>query len=317
MSTLSTNSTSLLEIGTNEVELIEFYLGSESYGINVSKVLRVIARSEASITPMADSHPCICGITHIQDRPVPVIDLRKALGVNQEPRNPERQLLLVLQFNQQITSYVIDGINKIHRTSWQNFKPVTQNQMGSKGYINGTVRLDDHVILFLDVEYLQNEFSPASTEDFEAFGMVDPAIQNKRGEIQMVFVEDSPTIRKQTAKALALAGFSHMNVFENGLKALHYIQNLHKQAKESNIPLKDLVNVIITDVEMPEMDGLTLCKNIKSATTKGHSPDVIVYSSLINEQMEQKCKSVDADATVAKPQIEKLIATVDNLYFIG
>lgn len=315
MPVLQTSSL-LLEAGTNEVELIEFYLGKESYGINVSKVLRVIARREAEITPLADSHPAIMGITHIQDNPVPVIDLRKALNVSDAPNNSERQLLLVLQFNQTVTSYIIDGINKIHRTTWQNFKPVTQNATGSKGYINGTVRVDDHVILFLDVEHLQNEIAPAQQISLDE-EFLDPALKSKRAEVPLLYVEDSPIVRRQTATALASAGFSQLHVVENGSRALAYIQQLQKRAEESKKSIRTLLSAVVTDIEMPEMDGLTLCKTLKTQIPRDQAPDVFIYSSLINEQMQRKCKSVKADAAINKPAVDRLIQELDKAFMIG
>ena len=96
---MQTNNSPLLEVGTTEVELIEFYLGDESYGVNVSKVLRVIALSETDITPTTDTPECVHGITHINDNPIPVLDLRKLLNIKADAKNNDRQLLLVLEFN--------------------------------------------------------------------------------------------------------------------------------------------------------------------------------------------------------------------------
>jgi len=123
-------------------------------------------------------------------------------------------------------------------------------------------------------------------------------------------------IRKLTVDVLHGAGFTNIAVFENGLDAHTHLAALREQAAAAQRSLRDLVDLIITDIEMPKMDGLTLCRSVKSAAGD-RIPAVVVYSSLINEEMARKCTSVGADAQLSKPHGDEIIAVVDKLCGCG
>ena len=123
-------------------------------------------------------------------------------------------------------------------------------------------------------------------------------------------------IRKFTLDVLHGAGFANIAVFENGLEADQHLKALQQKAVAEHRSLSDYVDLIITDIEMPKMDGLTLCKNVKSAGGS-HIPAVVVYSSLINEEMARKCTSVGADAQLSKPHGEEIVDIVDRLCGCG
>ncbi|MEM9159374.1 MAG: chemotaxis protein [Verrucomicrobiota bacterium] len=315
-STISANDAILLESGTNEVEFIEFFLGDVSYGINVSKVQRVLAVTSVKISQVAQAPDCVKGIIHIHDKPVMLMDLKQALNiqVDQEKFDPERQLILVTKFNSVTTAFLIDGISKIHRTSWELFEPMSDNvsHEGSAGFTTGTVTLNEKIIIILDLERLMLTFFPES----HSHSVKDIRVMEKSGRenVKIVYAEDSKMVRKITVDILKKAGYENIVAFENGHEALLHINRISQELKAENRPLNSAIDLVLTDIEMPKMDGLTLCKRVKQDLSGGAgSPRVIVYSSLINKEMSAKCKSVMADAQLAKPEVEQIVELIDPL----
>ncbi len=289
----------------NDVELIEFYLGGGSYGVNISKVIRVIALSECIITPIADSPPCIAGITHVDDEPIPVIDLCKALSI-ENTQNNDRRMLLILAFNRQVSAYLIDGVNKIHKTSWKSYKPLTRGVSNQHGYINGSVKIDEKVIFFLDIEQMLYELNPEATAKFDDELSVLSASQlANQQSCKLLLVEDSAVIRNRTLKGLKKTGFTNIEAFTNGREAHDYILSIAEKETGFN-------HIVVTDVEMPEMDGLTLCNLVKQKYGKD-AFQFIVYSSLINDQMKRKCTAARADDIVSKPDMIALVKAIEKL----
>ncbi|HLP07254.1 MAG TPA: chemotaxis protein [Opitutaceae bacterium] len=304
----------LLESGTNEVEFIEFFLAGESYGVNVSKVQRVIALANCHITTVAQAPHGVMGVIHVQDKPVLLVDLHTALALPPpaQAADAERQLVMVTRFNKRTTAFLIDGISKIHRTSWSDFEPMTAGLAAEgAGYTTGSIRIGERIVLVLDLERLMLDFTP-DDERPAAPPPADETTRRRRENVKIVYAEDSKMIRKFTLDVLHGAGFANITVFENGLEADAHLAALRRKALDEGKALNDYVDLIVTDIEMPKMDGLTLCRNVKNAGGE-HIPAVVVYSSLINEEMSRKCLSVGADAQLSKPHGEEIIAIVDQL----
>lgn len=318
MSTISVSNKQgiLLESGTNEVEFIEFFLAGESYGVNVSKVQRVIALTSCHITKVAQAPHGVLGVIHVQDKPVLLVDLHAALAIEGAPADSDRQLVMVTRFNKKTTAFLIDGISKIHRTSWSDFEPMTTALSSeTAGYTTGSIRIGENIILVLDLERLMLDFTPDDERPVPPPPADEPT-RKSRENVKIIYAEDSKMIRKFTLDVLHGAGFTNISVFENGLEANEHIAELRARAAQEGHNLSDMVDLIITDIEMPKMDGLTLCKNVK-ASGGDHIPAVVVYSSLINEEMSRKCVSVGADAQLSKPHGEEIIAIVDQLCGCG
>jgi two-component system chemotaxis response regulator CheV len=301
----------LLRSGTNEVEFIEFALGETSFGINVAKVQRVIARKGITITRTDQSSAELLGIIYIQDKPIQLIDLRHLLGMPPSDIPEDRQLIIVTRFNKITTAYLIDAINKIHRTSWTEFEPM-ENTMGSRdgGYVTGTIKIEDRVILILDLEHLMLKFMP-ETEQTTEEAPLDK--KQKRESVRIIYAEDSPIIRKMMINTLRNGGYTNVSAFPHGKAAYEHLEALRQKAVAEKKSLLDFVDCIITDIEMPQMDGLTLCRQVKEATDGGHIPAVVVFSSLVNKEMAEKCRSVGADAQISKPHGEEILKIVDDL----
>lgn len=310
----------LLQSGNNEVEFIEFKIGNVAYGINVAKVERVIARPSVKITRMDNLGTAIMGSIYVHEVPVQLIDLRKALHMPESSGSDrveeDRQLILVTKFNKKTTSFLIDTVNKIHRTSWSEFEPIDATMSGAalSSYVTGTIKINGRVIIILDLEHLMLEFSPSSGVEEVSDVLDDPDdLFARREAIKLIYAEDSGVIRKMMLNTLTSNGYKNVQSFEHGRAAYEYILSLKQRGEVEGGTVSDYVDCIITDIEMPQMDGLTLCKSVKDAATGAAIPSVIVYSSLINDSMSKKCASVGADAQVSKPHGNEIITILDQL----
>lgn len=317
MSTTVKHDGILLKSGTNEVEFIEFYIAGISYGINVSKVTKVIELSSTKVTPLVQAPPAVRGTFHLNDKPVAVIDLREALAIDPADSGAsERQLLLVTSFNKVTTGYVIDGIHKIHRTSWSQFQPMSESISDGvdAGYTTGTIEIEDRIVLVLDLERLMLDYYPDQVAPPVHERSADEKIREARARTRVVYCEDSRMIRRKTVECLKHAGFEQIAVFENGQDGLDYLAEERRKAETSGGSLREAVDIVVTDIEMPRLDGLTLCHEVKRHGTDGHSiPAVVVYSSLINREMAEKCRSVGADAQLSKPHGDEIVVLIDQL----
>jgi len=310
----------LLQSGNNEVEFIEFTSGGVAYGINVAKVERVIARPTVEITRLDNFGTALLGSIYVHELPVQLIDLRMALHMpdptEDERVAEDRQLILVTKFNKQTTSFLIDSVNKIHRTCWSEFEPIDATMTGAvmSSYVTGTIKIDGRVIVILDLEHLMLEFSGVDLEASMAEPCDDPEeLCARRESVNLIYAEDSGVIRKMMMNTLILGGYKNVKSFEHGRAAYDYILSLRQRCEDDGTDISNYVDCIITDIEMPQMDGLTLCKSIKEQANSEHIPAVVVYSSLINDSMAKKCKSVGADAQVSKPHGNEIIQVLDQL----
>lgn len=303
----------LLETGTNEVEFMEFQLNDVNYGINVSKIQHLISLANVKITRVPQAAPCVIGSIHNHGVPIKIIDLKIALGVpSTEHSDPSRQLVMVTKFNGTTTAFLIDGISKIHRISWTRFNPLNESLVddSSSGFSTGTITLEDRIVIILDLErlmisYFPNSFHKCQLDDIQT------SYDKRREEHHVIYVEDSKVVRTLTQDILKKSGYNKIKTFENGEEALRYL-------RENNNSDDAPIDLVLTDIEMPMMDGLTLCRNIKSLKRRNsqESIPVIIYSSLITDEMARKCKSVGADAQLAKPEVDKIVRTIDQ-YCLG
>lgn len=301
----------LLTAGTNEVEFMEFYLGGTSYGINVAKILRVVGIRETPITRVPDTSPDILGAIYDQGKPLKLVDLKRALRIDKPAPDDSRRLVLITHFNNVSHAFLIDGVHKIHRTSWERFQPMSAG-LNSSGYVTGTVQLDDRIVLVLDLERLVIEQGPKQTSEL---GTLTEGTVSRRGSRSIVFAEDSAVIRKMTLDMLGKAGYTQVIAFDNGEAAWEHLRKEAQKAKEQRRPLNERVQVLLTDIEMPKLDGLTLCRKVKTEIEGGNPPAVLVYSSLINQDMRRKCKAVGTDRELSKPNALEIVAALDEILF--
>ncbi|MCF8069900.1 MAG: chemotaxis protein [Desulfobacterales bacterium] len=303
----------LLKSGTNEVEIAEFLLGNQSFGVNVAKIKEFVPFEEDGLTCVPNAPKSLMGMFLIRGRAVPLIDLNSHLERNEQTVS-QRPVVLVTEFNNVVNGFTIDSIKRIHRLSWEEIKPLSPVLASYSPRVTGSVHIGEVEIMILDLEHIITDVFPERLEALRRAGEEvgsDTKMADKRESKRLVVAEDSNVIRKQILSSLISGGYKNIKPFENGFEAFRYINGI----KASGRDVKEEVDLVITDIEMPHMDGLTLCKRIKKTLQLSSLP-VVVFSSLINEQMSRKCKSVGADGQITKPEIKELAKLVDGLLYI-
>lgn len=292
----------LLESGTNELEVLEFTIAGNHYGINVAKVREIL--SMTTITPVPNSHPCIEGIFMPRDIIITVINLAKALGF---PDKPERKnnMLIVTNFNNLNIAFDVEQVLGIHRVSWTDIvKPdATVNAPGA-GIATGIIKKLESLIIVLDFERIVEEICPETSLKVSQLAQLG---ERERNNIPITIAEDSPMLQKLVSDALTQAGYTNLHIYANGQEAWDSLLELKK-----NNGVDYGVKCVITDIEMPQMDGHRLIRLIRNDEALKHLP-IIVFSSLINEDMKRKGEKLGADAQISKPEIAQLVSCIDNL----
>lgn len=291
----------LLESGTNELEIVEFLVGDNRFAINVIKVKEIIQPIAPTKVPHA--HPYIEGIIELRGEVLPLIDLAKALGFGPS-QNPAQDKYIVAQFNQQKVVFHVHNVTQIHRISWKQIEKPSQIYQGLESQIIGVVKLNGNMILLLDFEKIVIDINPQSGIHVDR---VKKLGQRDRSNKKLIVAEDSPLLRKLLHDTLAEAGYVYVEFFENGEDALHYLQSIIEKGK----PVESEVQLVITDIEMPQMDGHHLTKRIREHDKLKHLP-VVIFSSLITDDLRHKGECVGATAQVSKPEIAELVQVIDQ-----
>ena len=290
----------LLENGTNELEILEFTLGGNSYGINVAKIREIIPYQ--TVTPVPNSHPSIEGIFMPRDIMITAIDLKNCLGGGEsEPKG----LFIITNFNKLDIAFHVENVRGIHRVSWRDIiKPDATMSTNVESVSTGIVKKDDKLIIILDFEKIVSDINP---ETGLKISEIDEMGERHRSNVPILIAEDSPLLNKLIVDSLKKAGYDNLIHTENGQEAYDVVM----QCREDGT-LKEHVRVIITDIEMPEMDGHRLTRLIKSDEATSDIP-VILFSSLVNDEMRRKGEALGADAQLSKPEIGNLVRIIDRL----
>ena len=294
----------LLENGTNEVEILEFTLGNNHYGINVAKIKEIL--SYQPVTPVPNSHPSVEGIFMPRDLMITVINLKSCIGIED---NGNEGLFIITNFNKLNIAFHVDSVIGINRVSWADIiiPDETINCAGA-GVSTGIIKIKDKLIVILDFEKIVSDISPetgqklSDIDDYKSDGN-----QKKRSDSPVLIAEDSPLLRKLITDCLKQAGYTHLIVTPNGQEAWNVI-NQHKDQGD----LYQSIHCIITDIEMPLMDGHRLTKLCKDDEEIKKIP-LIIFSSLVNDEMRRKGEQLGADAQLTKPEIGELVDAIDKL----
>lgn len=290
----------LLESGTNELEVLEFMVGAQSFGINIAKVIEIM--NYEPMIPVPDSPPEFEGVFTPRDKVISVIDLHKVL--NKESSDPEHDLLIICHFNQMDVGFHVSSVKGIQRISWEDIeKPPRISGDGMNNIATGIAKFKDRIILILDFEKIVSDMN--STAVLDTTGMSSAGAD--RAHKHIVIAEDSPFLNTLIVNTLHDAGYENVVTFDNGKDAWDYISG-HRGLSGD---ILDQVSCLISDIEMPKMDGHHLTKLIKEDGELKRIP-VYLFSSLINDQMRKKGESVGADAQFSKPEIGKLISHIND-----
>ncbi|MCM3761276.1 chemotaxis protein [Alkalihalobacillus oceani] len=295
------NKEILLESGTNELEVIVFQVGTGVFGINVMKVREII--KAPPVTSMPNSHPHIEGIVRLRDEVLTVVDLTTVLGFPPS-EHPEEDKLIISELNQLKVAFRVQSVSRIHRLSWEQIEKPTDLSQNLESAATGVVKLDDQMILLLDFEKIVVDINPDKGINVS---QVKTLGKRERRHKKIVAAEDSAMLQKLLHDTLAEAGYDQVTFFQNGKEAWDYLEYL-----KSTGDVYNEVDLLITDLEMPKMDGHHLTRKIKEDESLKDIP-VIIFSSLITDDLYHKGERVGADGQVSKPEIVKLIGQIDQL----
>lgn len=298
---MNENKGILLESGTNELEIVEFEVGSNKFGINVIKVKEIIQPIPVTFLPHA--HPHVEGIIQLRGEVLPVVDMKKVLGLVNSSYS-EQQKYIVAEFNKQRVVFHVDNVTQIHRFSWDQIEKPSDMYQGGNSQVIGVIKREDSMLLLLDFEKIMVDINPDSGINVAS---VKKLGKRERSEKRIVIAEDSQLLRKLLHDTMLEAGYENVEFFENGKDALDYLLSIAEKTDD----ISQYVQLMVTDIEMPQMDGHHLTKQVKSNPVLKKLP-VIIFSSLITDDLRHKGEEVGAEDQISKPEIAELILKVDE-----
>jgi two-component system chemotaxis response regulator CheV len=293
----------LLEAGTNEAEVLVFRVRGKRYGVNVAKVREVIPIEQVTDMPMA--HPAVDGLVDIRAAVVPLVNLEKYLyGNTENPENAAKESLMLLEFNNWQIAFRVEGIERIFRVSWKDTLPAPQLGEAASP-ITSILRQEQGLVPLLDFESIVTTIGIGGGHS--PIDSVAKVESKQRAHVPIVYADDSRLICEMIKDALCQAGFASAKGFADGKEAWDYMAPLTEESTPEEFAKR--VACVITDVEMPRMDGLNFTKKIRQDPVMSETP-VIVFSSIASKDNDNKRKQVGATAQVAKPNYDTLIDTI-------
>lgn len=296
------NDDILLESGTNEIQIMQFSIDGVLYGINVAKVQQIMISAPVKFMP--HTHEAVEGIFKPRDDVITVINLPRYLGCENFDPKPD-DLFILTGFNKMTVAFRIHTVVGISTVSWRDIqKPDNTISGGNDGVATGIAQCGDDLVTILDFERIVAEIAPATSikvSEIEAMG------DRQRNEVPILVAEDSILLSHMIQECLNKAGYTNLHMFSNGHDLWTYLSQAKKDGE-----LEEKAALIVTDIEMPQMDGHRLTKLVKSDPELKHIP-LIIFSSLINEEMRIKGKELGADEQMSKPEIGKLVHVMDAL----
>lgn len=293
----------LLESGTNELELLEFVVGNQHYGINVAKIRELCPYQPPTLVPNA--HEYIEGIFMPRDMLMTVVDLSKALGLP-PTGDMSGDMYIITNFNRLHTAFHVQKVLGIHRVSWEDIaKPDSTIAASGKGVATGIAKVAGKIIIVLDFEKIVSEINPETglkLSEIEGMG------ERSRRDCTILLAEDSPLLLEMLKKCLIRAGYDHLIPTTNGQDAWNTLDRMIRDGGKVGVD----ISCVITDIEMPQMDGHRLAKLIKTDSRFEGLP-VVIFSSLVNEEMKRKGEALGVDAQLSKPEIGRLVRQLDLL----
>jgi two-component system chemotaxis response regulator CheV len=302
----------LLDAGTNELEVLVFRLGSGHFGVNVAKVREVIRPSKTVHAP--GQHASVIGMFNIRGSVIPVVDLAMHLGVDKRwgtGENAPEGRVIITEFNGIRTGFMVDTVDQIHRMSWQRVRPTPSVNLGGAHAIaealastTGVIEMGDKLILMVDFESVADAILIEKRLHVES---VPNELGVDRASKRVILAEDSPFMRGLITKVFRNSGYKKLEVYPDGEAAWNAVKATI-DGGDAAAP----IDAVISDIEMPRMDGLHLTSRIKgNAATKG--VPVVLFSSLVSEDNRKKGEQVGADVQIPKPELAEMVRLVDQI----
>lgn len=291
----------LLESGTNEIEVMEFTINGNLYGINVAKVKEILMSSP--VKPMPHAHPAVEGIFKPREMVITVVDLPQYLGA--ESPKGDKDIFIITNFNKMFIAFRVHAVDRISRISWTDIqKPDKTVSGGAESVATGIAQCDGELVTILDFERIVAEIAPETSIQISEVEQMGPRDRNDR---PIWVAEDSALLSKMIENSLRKANYVNLRMFPNGQELWDALSAL-----PANDELEQDVALIITDIEMPQMDGHRLTKLVKDHTRFKEIP-LVIFSSLISEEMRRKGRDLGADEQLTKPEIGHLVDVMDHL----
>ena len=293
----------LLESGTNELEIMEFTVGGELFGINIAKIREIMRAQETKRMP--NSHNFVEGIFKQRGEVITVIDLAKCLNIERS-ENKSHDIFILTHFNKLNFAFRVESVVGIDRVSWEDIKkPDKVIYSGEDSVATAIAEYKDRLITILDFEKIIADISPETSITLDRLDELGDRVESQK---KILVAEDSIMLSNLIIGFLHKSGYKNTVKFNNGKEAWNYLT----EAKESGLPISNYVSCIVSDIEMPLMDGHRLTKLIKTDDELKHIP-VILFSSLISDELRIKGQEVGADEQITKPEIVELVNIIDRV----
>ena len=286
-------------VGENRLEILMFRLaGRQLFAINVFKVQEVLQLPKLTLMPQR--HPYVCGVVNLRGQTLPVIDLSQAIGMR--PIVPgENSTIIVTEYNRSVQAFLVGGVDRILNLNWESILP-PPGGAGRQHYLTAITKVDDQIVEVIDVEKVLSEISPMSSK-VSAEKLSDPLLEKAKGR-EVLLVDDSNVALTQLKETMAQLQI-RTHVASDGLKALKMLQLW----ADSGVDMQEKLLMVITDAEMPEMDGYRLTTEIRS-DPRLKDLYVVLHTSLSGSFNESMVKKVGCDNFLSKFQPDRLVDVV-------
>ena len=321
MTALDNNKGILLESGTNELELIELYIDETDgyrgyYGVNVAKVLEIISLPPGISKPPHKSS-FVAGVFNHRGKVITLVDL--ALWLKKDRQQGGSPIVIITEFNKLTSGFLVSGITRIHRSSWTDIRPVDPFMQKYCDAITGLIHIEDRTVLMLDLERAIGEIDPelavSSPNSATDAGTTPETESGLQHPLRVLHADDSGMIRRTTKHILEETHEFAVTSKVDGLEAWEYLLGIKGEAVKQNRPITDFLDLVLSDIEMPQMDGYHFCQRVKNDPVLKSLP-FILFSSLITDKLRHKGDAVGADAQLSKPNAEELVRNLKEIMLL-
>lgn len=271
--------------------------GGHIYSINVLKIREVIPYQRLDRVP--GSHPAVIGLANLRGTTLPVIDLSAAIGLTPAgDKDLSQSSIIISEFNRSLQGFLVSKVDRIINIDWNAIKPVPKSA-GHFNYITGVVKLDEVLMEVLDVERVLHEVAPPADSTGHGVSLNEAQLQTLSRKVVLV-VDDSTMAQNQTSSTLGMIGIENLTA-EDGVQALEMMEALHREGRR--------VDLVISDIEMPRMDGYTLTREIRKHEDF-RDTYVLLHSSLAGAVSQENAVASGANALLTKFVTEELAKAV-------
>ncbi|WP_341523175.1 chemotaxis protein CheV [Pseudomonas sp. G.S.17] len=286
-------------VGQNRLELLLFRLdGKQLYGINVFKVKEVLQCPKLTVMPK--SNRIVRGVASIRGGTIPILDLAMATGSSGQ-MSLDNTFVIITEYNTKVQGFLVHSVERIVNMNWEEIHPPPKGT-GRDHYLTAVTRIDNQLVEIIDVEKILAEVAPIS--EAVSAGVIDTETQHKAISLKVLTVDDSSVARKQVSRCLQTVGVEVV-ALNDGRQALEYLRKLVEEGKK---PEEEFL-MMISDIEMPEMDGYTLTAEIRN-DPRMQKLHIILHTSLSGVFNQAMVKKVGADDFLAKFRPDDLAARV-------